>query len=103
MAQEIEYVTMDPICARLGDGIHHCTAEFSVLRVEAVGDKPKLFDRIKVGNQSSAHVASLANNTHVHQKRVRCFALAIHRNITRIVEVTGYRPCAGSGAATDSH
>ncbi len=78
VAQELEYIAVEAVRARLGDGVHHRAAELSVFGIEAVGDKAKLLDRIKIWNQPRAQVAALADIAPVHQKRVRSLALTVH-------------------------
>ena len=50
VAQKLEDGAVDSIGTRLGNRIHDRAAEFSVLRVKAVGDETKLFHRIKIGD-----------------------------------------------------
>ena len=78
VAEELEYITVEAVRARLGDGIHHGAAELSVFGIEAVGDKAELLDGIEIRNQTRAQVAPLADIAAVHQKRVRSLALAVH-------------------------
>ncbi len=77
VAQELEYISMDSVGARLGDGVQHRSAEFSVFGVEAVGDKTKFLDGVKIRHQPGAQVAALAYIASVHKKRVCRFALAV--------------------------
>ena len=74
---KLENIAMEAIRARLGDGVHHRATEFSVFRIEAVGDKPKFFDGIKIRNQASPQVSSFADVAAIYQKRIGRLALAI--------------------------
>src|SRR5258708_32749456 len=85
LAQEFNDVTVKVVGAGLGDGIHYRAPEFSVFGVNTVGDQPKFLDGIQVGNQSGTHVAAFADVAAVHQEGVRRLALAIDRDIARIL------------------
>ena len=76
--QELEYIAVETVRARLGNGIHHCATELSIFRVEAVGDKPKFFDGIKIRNQASPQVSPLADVAAIYQKCIGRLALAVH-------------------------
>jgi hypothetical protein len=78
VAEELEYVTMEAVGARLGDGIHHRAAELSVLRVEAVRNQTKFLNRIEIRNQTGTQISPFADVAPVHQKGVGCLALAIY-------------------------
>ena len=75
---ELEDIAVEAIRARLGDGVHHRAAELSIFRVEAVGDKPKFFDGIKIRNQASPQISPFADVAAIHQKGVGRLALAIY-------------------------
>ena len=83
IAQEPKSVAVKTVGARLGDGVHDRAAEFSVFGVEAVGDQSKFLDRVQVGNQAGAQVASFTHVPAVHKERVRRFALAVNGDVAR--------------------
>ena len=56
---------MESIRTRFGNRVHDRATELSVFGVEAVRDKPKFFDRIKVRNQTGAQVAAFAQENNL--------------------------------------
>ncbi len=88
IAQEVENIAVETVRARLGDGVHHRAAEFSVFRVKAVGDQTKFFDGIKIRNQASPQISSFADIAAIYQKCVGRLALAIDRDIARVLNIT---------------
>ena len=84
VAQELESIAMKAVGARLRDRVHHRAAEFSVFRVEAVGDEPEFLDGIKIRNQTGPEVSSFADIAAIHQERVGRLALAVHRDIAGV-------------------
>ena len=91
VAQELEGGSMHAVRTRFRDRIHHAAAEPPVLGVEAICDQPEFSNRIEVGNKTCAQVSSFADVTAIHQKCIRSFALAIHRNVAGR-KISRYRP-----------
>ena len=81
---------MNAVGTRLGNRIHHRSAEFSVLSIKAVGDKAELLDRIEIGNQARTEVAPLADVSAIHKECVGGLALAVHGDVAG-VQAAGYR------------
>src|SRR5579862_1796090 len=84
VTQELKDIAVEAVGTRLGDGVHHGAAEFSVFRVKAVGDKPEFLDGIEVRNQSRAQVAPFADVAAIDQKRVGRLGLGIYRDIAGV-------------------
>src|SRR5206468_7661172 len=103
IAQELEDIAVNAVGSRLGDGIHHSATEFAVFGVEAVGDQPEFRDRIQIRDKARAQVSALTDVTAINQERVRRFSLAVHRNITDVVQVSGNWPVLLDGSRSKGH
>ena len=95
---------MKAVGAGLSNRVHHRAAEFSILRIKAIGDQPEFLHGIQIGDQPGAQVASFAHVAAVHQKRVGGLPLPIYRQVARIWRVSpGNRPVLLYGAGCYRH
>src|SRR5205809_7957222 len=84
VAQEFERRSVKAVGAGLSNRVHHRAAEFSILRIKAIGDQPVFVYLFQIVAKSNPKAASFAHVAAAHQTRVGGIQLPLYRPAARI-------------------
>ena len=85
IAQELESRAMNGITSRLGDHVDQCAGKVAILRIERIGQQPKLLNGVQHRNDVGTIARCVLDTSAVHHESVGIFALAVYGDVSCVV------------------